>query len=175
MAKKDEYIAFILDELKKGHVKYSDTCLAFLSKFKCTEPTFAKYWKLANLKHTEDRNAIEKEKAIVYQTKEKEAFEAGLNDKHLHALGLKNQIDRLEDLLRHPEENEITPTDSLKFTAEIRALRKQLGEWYGFNAPAKIAETDSQGNDKEVEIVLPSGETTKDLLASVQKTIHASN
>jgi hypothetical protein len=67
------YIDFILNELNNGNVQYKDVCLVFLSKFKCTEPTFVSYWKKANETYQEQRIAINNAKLNDSITQEKEA------------------------------------------------------------------------------------------------------
>lgn len=61
-AKKETYISFILDELKKGVIDYKDNVSVFCEKFRCSDRTFDKFWKLANEAYKIEREAIEKEK-----------------------------------------------------------------------------------------------------------------
>ena len=45
---KQIYIDFIVGELEKGNVSYTNVFQVFLSNFKVSEPTFVRYWKIAN-------------------------------------------------------------------------------------------------------------------------------
>lgn len=58
---KQKYIDFIIDNLENGNVQYKDVMLLFVSNFQLTEKTFVVYWKLANEKHKERQESINKE------------------------------------------------------------------------------------------------------------------
>ena len=62
MTKQEAYIDFIINELRKGNVIYSKLLKVFLSKFKCSEPTFVTYWKKANALYLEERNKTNEKK-----------------------------------------------------------------------------------------------------------------
>jgi hypothetical protein len=81
MQNKTAYTDFILTELNKGNVNYKDVFLVFLSKFKLSEPTFVKYWKLANETYLEQRNAINEAKLEDSIKTEKEAVKTLVLDK----------------------------------------------------------------------------------------------
>ena len=71
MTKSENYISFIANELTKGNVVYKDVLKLFLSKFKCSEPTFVTYWKRANDKHriTQIEAQKEADNVIIQSTK----------------------------------------------------------------------------------------------------------
>jgi hypothetical protein len=58
---KQKYIDFIIDNLENGNVQYKDVMLLFVSNFQLTEKTFVVYWKLANERHKERQESINKE------------------------------------------------------------------------------------------------------------------
>jgi hypothetical protein len=49
MTKQETYIEFIKEEFKKGNVKHKNVVSIFCNTFCCTDRTFDKYWKLANI------------------------------------------------------------------------------------------------------------------------------
>lgn len=85
--------------------------------------------------------------------KELEALELALNDKNEHAKKLIEEIKALQEIkagksVRVTGTNIIvtaTYSDELKAKAEIRAIRKQIGDWFGFNAPNKTELTGKDG------------------------------
>jgi hypothetical protein len=81
MQNKTAYTDFILTELNKGNVNYKDVFLVFLSKFKLSEPTFVKYWKIANETYLEQRKTINDAKLEDSIKTEKEAVKSLVLDK----------------------------------------------------------------------------------------------
>jgi hypothetical protein len=81
MENKTAYTDFILTELNKGNVNYKDVFLVFLSKFKLSEPTFVKYWKIANKAYLEQRTEINNAKLKESVTQEKQAVKTLVLDK----------------------------------------------------------------------------------------------
>jgi len=67
---KEQYIDFILNELRKGNVLYVDVCSVFCGNFRLTERSFDKYWKLANEAHREVQQAIKEAKEVQTITNE---------------------------------------------------------------------------------------------------------
>jgi hypothetical protein len=67
---KEQYIDFILNELRKGNVLYVDVCSVFCGNFRLTERSFDKYWKLANEAHREAQQAIKEAKEVQTITNE---------------------------------------------------------------------------------------------------------
>ena len=127
-----------------------------VKKWQISERTFDRYWVEALKRVKTRQQEAQKEINELYTQKEIEAFESGLNDKNAHAQGLYNSIKRLEKQIEDLEkvkigavkidgrmvvttQSDVTQAKNtiIKLYAEIRNIRKQLGEWYGFNAPIK--------------------------------------
>jgi len=142
MTKEELYISFICDEFKKGNITYKDVHLVFLSKFKCTEPTFVKYWKKAQKRHLEYLNKINKEKDILSIDAEKEAFKSNILTK-LQRLEIASNI--AQGKARKVNDQIIIPTDGDR----IRAL-DYLAKIEGDYAPNK---TDIKVSSTEINIV----------------------
>jgi hypothetical protein len=83
---KEIYVDFIVSELEKGNVSYTTVFEVFLSNFKVSEPTFAKYWKIANEAYKERRSLINEAKFNETIIAEKEAVKSII----------KSKIERLE-------------------------------------------------------------------------------
>lgn len=52
------YVDFILEELSKGNVQYNKVVALFVAKFRVTNRTFDRYWKIATDAHRETQEAI---------------------------------------------------------------------------------------------------------------------
>jgi hypothetical protein len=78
---KEIYIDFIVSQLEKGIISYTNVFEVFLSKFKVSEPTFAKYWKLANEAYKERRSLINEAKLNETIQIEKEAVKSDILSK----------------------------------------------------------------------------------------------
>ncbi len=129
MSNKEAYIDFIIEELNNGNIKFNDVCLVFLRKFKVTEPTFAKYWKLANHKHSEQRQAIEKAKMEQSIKTEVEAVRSQIKSKEEILLKLGEIIDqkakRVEGVI-------VMPTYS-----DVKGAIDLYNKMQGYYAPTK--------------------------------------
>lgn len=135
-------IELILKELDKGTT--FTYCLRLINtKWDLSRSTFARYWKKANAEYDKRQQSIREALTEEYTAKEKEALELALSDKNKHAQDLVNQIKRLSEITAGKSvkvgDTLITATweTEIRAKAEIRAILKQLGDWYGFNAPAK--------------------------------------
>lgn len=62
MTKENAYIDFIVNELRNGNVSFEKVFKLNLTKFNLTRPTFSKYWKMANERHSIERTEIERQK-----------------------------------------------------------------------------------------------------------------
>jgi hypothetical protein len=138
---KRQYIDFIIDELNKGNVQYKEVMLAFVSKFELTEQTFVRYWKTANEAHREAQQAIKEAKEVQTITNEIDKLKT-LNltkiDRMKIAEGIAmGKAKRIEGQIIIPSH-----ADQLK---ALDYLAKIDGDY----APAKIANTDSEGKDKD--------------------------
>jgi hypothetical protein len=100
-----DYIDFILTELKKGNIKFSDVALLFFTKFNLSKPTFSKYWKIANEKHAEFINKRETKinEATIHQAIE--THSNGLKSKSERLMNLQKQADDIQRML----DSNITP------------------------------------------------------------------
>ncbi len=85
------------------------------------------------------------EKAIAESAEQNsEAIANLVGDKNKHAQELLEDIERLKQITTGKAlkvANQLiiaTFTDELRAKGEIRAIRKQIGEWYGFNTPKQI-------------------------------------
>jgi hypothetical protein len=147
---KRQYIDFIIDELNKGNVHYKEVMLAFVSKFELTEQTFVRYWKSANAEYSAHRESVNKQKAEESIRTETAAAKSLVLDKYARmkiaesiALG---KAKRVEGQIIMP-----SPSDQLK---ALDYLAKIDGDY----APAKIANTDSEGKDvAQLNIIAPVG------------------
>lgn len=130
--RKQKYVKYIKDRLSKDDITYTECYKDFSSKFNVkTEITFIKYWKIAKEKHKQQLAKLETKQAERYVSKELEAFEQGLNDKHKHALALRDSIIDMEEMLK---DKSISARDKISIRAEIRNTYKLLGDWYGLDA-----------------------------------------
>ena len=91
MTKKQQYISFIISELEKGK-SYKETSLVFLSKFKLSEPTFVKYWKLANEDYSKTLDKVREAKEAVYIENEVKATKDALKTKHERMLLIQKEL-----------------------------------------------------------------------------------
>jgi hypothetical protein len=97
--KAHKYVTFIVDELKKGNVKYKDVFKVFLSEFKSSEPTFAKYWKMANVEFSKVNSEAEEKKHEAFIKDEVEQVAKGLRPKHIRMEELQFSIDRIKEVI----------------------------------------------------------------------------
>jgi hypothetical protein len=94
-----EYTTFILTELRKGNIKFTDVALLFFTKFNLSKPTFAKYWKMANETHN---NFILQRETKLNDVTIKENIETlsnGLKTKSQRLINLQNQVDEINGML----------------------------------------------------------------------------
>jgi hypothetical protein len=138
---KRQYIDFILNELHNGNVLYKDVCDVFLRKFAITRQSFDKYWKLANEAHRDAQQAIKEAKEVQTITNELDKLKT-LNLTKIDRMKIAESIalgkaKRVEGQIIMP-----SPSDQLK---ALDYLAKIDGDY----APAKIANTDSEGKDKD--------------------------
>jgi hypothetical protein len=144
--KQENYIQFIYDELIKGNVVYNEVFKVFLSSFKCSEPTFVTYWKIANER---------------YKT-----AQISLQDK-VEDMRVKNELNTLQgkiltrnkivELMTNAVEIAYEEVQSNPTPSSIDAFNKTIANYCkleGFNKPDKVAETDSEGKDKDVTITI---------------------
>ena len=147
---KQTYIDFINNELNKGNVKYNDVCLLFCTKFSLTKQSFNKYWKTANEAYQKQRETINRQKMDESIANEIEAVKSLILDKYDR---LKIAEDIAQGKAEKIEGTLIVPSPSDR----LRAL-DYLSRVHGDYAPTKLAATDSEGKDKEQQVLeLPNG------------------
>ena len=148
---KQKAIEVILSELEKG-TTYSDCLSVYVSKWHVTDRTFVRYWKEANKVYSEKQETMRNAVTDIDTQKAREALKKALNDKDKHAEDLLKQIERLESIVAGKAVkvgNEIivaTFSDERGAKAEIRAIKKLIGDWYGFNAPKQLDHTTNGQN-----------------------------
>jgi hypothetical protein len=175
MANKQAYPTFILDELKKGNVKYKDVFEVFLRKFKCSEPTFSKYWKIAQKEFDLFTKASQKEKDEQYNEKHNEAFKSGLKLKIDRLMILQNEVN--EVLLRMARNSEVdilnidgrlqkiprplTVNEMMLCKRTLRDLQSEISKIEGDYAPTKQDLT-TKGEALQTVIQIGYGSKRKD-------------
>ncbi len=147
---KEAYIDFIIDEIKKGNVDHKDVLSVFLPKFACTRQTFDKYWKTANERHREAQQAIKEAKevqTIANELDKLKTLQLTKLDRMKIAEGIAmGKAKRIEGQILVP-----SPSDQLK---ALDYLAKIDGDY----APAKVAQTDPEGNAMaHLSIIAPVG------------------
>ncbi len=129
MQNKKTYTDFIISELNKGNVQYKDVCSVFCGKFRLSERSFDKYWKIANTEHTEQRETINNAKLEQSIASEKEAVKKAILNKH-EAMEILTEI-----AIGKPKKVEgtiVMPTAS-----ERRGAIETMAKIEGWNAPTK--------------------------------------
>jgi len=129
---KQKYIDYIVSELEKGQVSFERVFELFLTKFNCSRPTFATYWKIANESYTSTQNSIKATKEVQTITNELDKLKKANLTK----------IDRLliAESIALNEDGTANNSDKLK---ALDYLSKIEGDY----APTKTANTNSQGED----------------------------
>lgn len=148
MPKAETYIQFIIEELQKGNVEPTKVCAAFCSKFHKSERTFYNHWNIAQERHTEAQQAINKAKDDIYQANEIEALKSGLKSKIERQLQLQKMIE--PDYKHHVVGVEKGKTFKYKRPLtpnEIQIIHAELSKMAGDYNPSKTAITDTNGND----------------------------
>jgi hypothetical protein len=96
MTKTKAYVDFILTELRKGNVQWSNNIGLFMGKYGVTEETFRKYWNIANETFKVEQDDIIKTKAIEYKSNEIEAFKTQIRSKTERLISYQVQIEHIE-------------------------------------------------------------------------------
>lgn len=131
-AKKETYISFILDELKKGNVEYKNVFKVFLSKFKCTEPTFVTYWKLANETFKSAQEEINEQNTKEYTQSELERLKSNILDRD-KIVEMQSNLVKLA-YNKMVKIKEPTPSDLQAYNQTVERYSKLLG----LDAPKQI-------------------------------------
>lgn len=145
MVKKEQYISFIIDQLRSGQVNRSNVMATFGKKWQTGVRSFDRYWKTANEQYYKQLQTIQKVKEEQSMKEEKKAIKMAISSKQ------EAQV-VLTEIIRN-EEN--------KNQDRIKAI-DTLSKQEGWNAPTRTAETDSKGNDKltaiEITVIKPENE-----------------
>ena len=180
MIKENAYIDFIINELRKGNVIYSKLLKVFLSKFKCSEPTFVTYWKKANALYLEERNKTNEKKERELEKHELKEIVNIVKTKKERLLLLQTQINDLIEIIEGKKNvtyiinNKVANSiqnDKLVLPIQvilliqknIKDLQVEISKIEGDYAPQKLNVTDDQGNAGLVVMSL------SELIADVSK------
>lgn len=164
---KENIVSDILNELSKG-TTYTECIKVILAKFSLSSPTFDKYWKEANERHSETQQAAQKaihEQTISTMT---EAAKSGLKSKIERTLEKQKDIQLLRDSVESGITDDYYIADGqyityqrpltilekatiLKRASEIESEISKIEADY---APMKTANTDSEGNDAPSSIII---------------------
>lgn len=146
---KQQYVDFIINELIKGNVSYSDVSLVFFSKFKLSVPTFAKYWKIANETHrATQKEAQQAIKDITIETAV-EGAKQGLKSKLEFVLEIQKMLDDdiYEESVLDLKTGRVTRFHRKLTPLERKALYERISKFEGMDAPTKVAQTTVAGDD----------------------------
>lgn len=81
MTKTETYIAYIINQLRKGNVMPERIVSGFVRKFQVTDRTFYRHWKLANKRYSEELQAIESKKTDIAAQESENAVKRDIMDK----------------------------------------------------------------------------------------------
>jgi len=151
MNKQEAYISFIEDQLKAGNMSFNSVYKAILSKFKLSEPTFSKYWKIANERHSKAILAINEAKTEEYIATEKETINGIIKTKHERLLFLQSLLDTCVIELQRIEK----PDLKIQAAAKIKDIQAEISKIEGDYAASKV-ESEVSVKDK-VTMILPNG------------------
>lgn len=154
MSKQETYISFIIDQLQSGNVSYKDVMSLFVSKWQLSERQFVRYWNIANKRHIEAQNKLQKEKDDIYIEAEKEALKNGLKSKLQRQLELQAMLepDYMTSEIVGIANGVPVWADRPLTPMEKKHIHAELSKMDGSYAPAKVAQTDTEGNDKKTDL-----------------------
>lgn len=146
-ANKEDIILDMIIELERGTTRKD--CLAKNGEeWRISPRTFDRYWKTAQERHTQAVQSRQQQVTDLITESKIETIKTALEDKEAHALELLEYIKQLEKIKAGKTiqvgqgENMMmisaTHADEIRAIAEIRAIKKQIGDWFGFNAPQKV-------------------------------------
>lgn len=144
MTKQENYIQFILEQLERGNVTYKDVYLVFKSTFKCTEPTFVRYWKIANERHLQRQHEAQRQKDAEYIEREKQRTRESYMSRE-KVVEMAENVFKLayNKVMADNKHNEYNIGNVKCFTDSL----EKLCRLQGYNKPDKIAQTTSEGKD----------------------------
>ena len=139
MTKSEEYISFIVDQLRSGNVEYVKVSSQFCTRFHKTQRTFASYWKQANEAYRIEAQEREKLKLDSYTTEAVESLKSNI----LSSLERQAILSRMAQG-EHETEQVIATKDGFKKVkvkpshSDIRAAIAELNKMDGSYAPTKV-------------------------------------
>ncbi len=140
MSKQETYISFIIDQLQSGVVGYKDVMSLFVSKWQLSERQFVRYWNIANERHIEAQNKLQKAKDDIYIEAEKEALKMGLKSKHERMLELQAMLSpdyRVQEVAGIANGMPVWVDRPLQ-PNEVKGIHAELSKMAGEYAPAKV-------------------------------------
>lgn len=151
-AKKEAYISFILDELKKGNVEYKNVMSLFVNKWQLSERQFVRHWNESNERYKIERDAINKLKEEEYTQMELEAFKSQIlqSNEKKEILSAIIRGDKVVDDILIVNNNPKQYKRAANARERIEAI-KVLNSMDGDNAPVKTETKLSLGVDAEFE------------------------
>lgn len=180
MTKQQAYIDFIINELRKGNVSYTNNSSLFCSKFLLTVRSFQTYWKKANAIYLEERNKTNEKKERKLEKLELNEIGSIVKTKKERLLLLQTQINDLIEIIEGKKNvpfiinNKVMNSiqnDKLVLPIQIilliqkniMGLQVEISKIEGDYAPQKVNVTDEQGNAGLVVMSL------SELIADVSK------
>jgi hypothetical protein len=156
MTKTKAYVDFILTELRKGNVQWSNNVGLFMGKYGVTEETFRKYWNIANETFKIEQDEIINIKAIEYKSNEIEAFKTQIRSKTERLISYQVQIEHIEKELVTGKTKELISfkdgkaqmVDRDLTVFERNSLRKTLKE-----LQAEISKIEGDYAPKQIEMI----------------------
>lgn len=144
---KENIITAILEELGKN-TSWTDCFSVILRKFTLTRPTFDKYWKMANERHSETQNEAQQAiKDITIATAVEEA-KKGLKSKAEFVMEIQKMLDDdiYEESVLDLKTGRVTRFHRKLTPLERRALYERISKFEGMDAPART--------DQKIEVKL---------------------
>jgi hypothetical protein len=131
-AKKETYISFILEELKKGNVDYKNVMSVFVSKWQLSERQFVRHWNDANEAFKSTQEAINEQKSKEYTQSELERLKTNILDRD-KIVEMQSNLVKLA-YNKMVKIKEPTPSDLQAYNQTVERYSKLLG----LDAPKQI-------------------------------------
>lgn len=157
-AKADIIINEIISQLRAGEISFVSVYSVIFSKFKISEPTFSKYWKIANERHKEE---LRQEQQLIA----KESQGNKLNEAKSQRMTRDEVVKMAEDALKLSYNKLAEDKRDQKYNPfNIKTFAVMLDKvcvLQGFNKPDKIALTDPEGVNSLLEKFIKEGADIK--------------
>jgi len=135
----------VLARLRGGYLRRKDNLPYFVNKWQCSDRTVDRILRKAKKIYLRTTESIRAKTQAEYEVKEVSNFLAGVTDKNKQAEYLMSKIAALEKIKagKALQVGEgltarliiATHSDEIRASIEIRAILKQIGDWYGYNSP----------------------------------------